>query len=138
MPRRAMSTAPGIAASANSIGGKLDSQPTSVSDRFRSRCKSGMTGGIASTGTRRHTPGSHKNSSAKAPRSAGEGRRFMAVAIVTAVFGQFALRPTSRPSGTQTGDGRGFDQIKESGAGDGIRTHDPNLGKVRGLPANSL
>jgi hypothetical protein len=35
-----------------------------------------------------------------------------------------------RPSGTQNGDGRAFDQIEDFGAGDGIRTHDPNLGKV--------
>ncbi len=42
----------------------------------------------------------------------------------------YAFRPTSRPSGTQRGDGGAFDQIKEFGAGEGIRTLDPNLGKV--------
>jgi len=36
MPKRAMKTAPGMATSANNIGARLESQPTSVSDRLRS------------------------------------------------------------------------------------------------------
>src|SRR5262249_56925676 len=76
-----------------------------------------MRGGIASRETGGPARGSHKSSSAKAPCSAGAGQLSLAVETVTAVFGQFALRSTSRPSGTQTGAGRAFDQIKEFWSG---------------------
>ncbi len=56
MPKRAISNAPGTAAIANSIGGRPNSQPMSVSDRCRSACKSGMTGGIAKTVNRKQAP----------------------------------------------------------------------------------
>src|ERR1700685_1613586 len=56
MPKRAMMSAPGTAAIANSIGGRLDSQPMPVSERWRSACSSGTTGGIANTVSRRHAP----------------------------------------------------------------------------------
>ncbi len=62
MPKRAISSAPGTAAIANSIGGRLDSQPMSVSDRCRSACRSGTTGGIASTVNRKHAPQSQSSS----------------------------------------------------------------------------
>ena len=57
-PNRAINSEPGTAAIANSIGGRLDSQPICVSDRCRSACNSGMTGGVASTVSRRHAPDS--------------------------------------------------------------------------------
>ena len=55
-PNRAINSEPGTAAIANSIGGRLDSQPICVSDRCRSACSAGMTGGVASTVSRRHAP----------------------------------------------------------------------------------
>ena len=57
-PNRAINSEPGTAAIANSIGGRLDSQPICVSDRCRSACNNGMTGGVASTVSRRHAPDS--------------------------------------------------------------------------------
>jgi hypothetical protein len=56
MPKRAISNAPGTAAMANSSGGRLESQPMPVSDRCKSACRSGMTGGIAKTVNRKHAP----------------------------------------------------------------------------------
>ena len=57
-PKRAINTAPGTAAIANNIGGRLDSQPMSVSDRCKSVCKSGTTGGTAKTVSRKQAPDS--------------------------------------------------------------------------------
>ncbi len=62
-PNRAINSEPGTAAIANSIGGRLDSQPICVSDRCRSACNSGMTGGIANTVSRRHAPDSQSRRS---------------------------------------------------------------------------
>src|SRR5215469_11387184 len=59
-PNRAMINDPGTAAMASSIGGKLESQPMSVSDKCRLVCKSGTIGGTASTGSRKQSPHSHK------------------------------------------------------------------------------
>ena len=61
-PTRAINSEPGTAAMANSIGGRLDSQPICVSDRCRSACSAGMTGGVASTVSRRHAPDSQSRS----------------------------------------------------------------------------
>ena len=63
MPKRAISIAPGTAAAANSIGGKLDSQPISVSDKCKSACNSGTTGGIARTVSRKDAPHSQSKAS---------------------------------------------------------------------------
>jgi hypothetical protein len=63
VPNRAMSSEPGTAAIANIIGGRLESQPIAVSDRCRSACSSGTTGGIARTVSRRHAPASQSSAS---------------------------------------------------------------------------
>ncbi len=70
MPKRAISMAPGTAAMANSIGGRLESQPMPVSDRCRSACRSGTTGGTASTVKRSEAPASQSNDSASRLRPA--------------------------------------------------------------------
>jgi len=62
-PKRAIRSAPGTAAIANSIGGRLDSQPIAVSDSRKSACKRGITGGIASTVSRRQAPASQSRTS---------------------------------------------------------------------------
>ena len=73
MPKRAMRSAPGTAAIANSIGGRLDNQPIPASVRCRSACSSGTTGGTAKTVIRRHTPTSQNNSSRVTDRPAVAG-----------------------------------------------------------------
>ena len=105
-PKRAINTAPGTAAIANIIGGKLDSQPISVSDRCRSACNSGTTGGTAKTVSRRQAPESQSSESAIA-RWRADGRVLSTVAKASAP-----------------------NHAGEIGAGEGIRTLDPNLGKV--------
>jgi hypothetical protein len=57
-PNRAINIEHGTAEIANSIGGRLDSQPICISDRCRSACNRGMTGGVANTVSRRHAPDS--------------------------------------------------------------------------------
>jgi hypothetical protein len=76
----------------------------------------------ASTGAPEHCPGFAQAGNRFPPSDQSPRASFFGI--------MRAFRQTLRHSGTQGGDGRAFDQIKESGAGEGIRTLDPNLGKV--------
>src|SRR5205807_3292874 len=67
-PRRAISSDPGTAASANSSEGSPVRTPTWVSDRFRSAWIAGSTGGTASTVARNPAPASQSNVSGNRTR----------------------------------------------------------------------
>ena len=85
MPNRAMSSAPGTAAIANSIGGRLESQPMPVSDRCRSACRSGTTGGTAKTVIRRQAPTSQNRRSTVTDRPADSADMIVWAYAATAV-----------------------------------------------------
>ena len=82
-PKRAISSEPGIAASANIASGNPISRPTCVSLMCRSSWMSGMTGGTARSGIRIAAPASQSsgrmtNSEGEARTSPGGSKRFIA------------------------------------------------------------
>ena len=96
----------------------------SVSDSPKSACRSGTTGGIANTVSRKQAPQSQSRTNAVARWPADSEELFSTMDIRERLAKELRLSSIRRCATPQ------ICHRENSGAGEGIRTLDPNLGKV--------